>query len=600
MFSTKYKTRKPEETVKLIENFFNSEGYVIKVKELQKTDINSYFARIYLYYDDYVVLKSNGKGLSEEFCLASAYAELYERYCNYANYLTDINNYKELIKNNYNSNGYFLDKNEIIVENYDNPKDEAYNLWFSSYFPNEEYGNKFLKAYNDNLPSITIPFKNVFEKNNNEYFDIRLCHLINTSTGMSAGNTETEALNQGISEIFERIAFNDVMMKPQEKYYELDLLNMDLPKQLKDIILILKENKNLDFKCYDLGYNFNYPVLLGILLNKKDMKIYPTLGSFADFNIALERILTELYQGTCSFNTSSIQEGVNPLNVVNAQTPFDYEISKYIMFGPGGSSYKTSRYFNENILITKNLINIKEPSSAFINKIENNINNETIFNFYKNLSKQLNINLYFRNNSLIQEVSSVFIYTTTPIWTCKAEGAKTIMDKKEQIDFYSNYRKFCNSLLSTSIESYVKLEDIPYRPKTSNIVSSNYLYHLTYSTLLTPESFHSVSDYAYMNIFEIIKYENNLEKMYNQILKMSVNSCIFSTITKYATIFKYKQKIKDNNKTYYYLKDIGFDNILLEEVENVENKIYLFNKIQESIKESWNLSWSKIIRKVKI
>ena len=59
-----------------------------------------------------------------------------------------------------------------------------------------------------------------------------------TSTGMAAGNTIEEALTQGLSEIFERYAYEQLFTNKQEIYYQINidaLKNDDLKRKIKDI-----------------------------------------------------------------------------------------------------------------------------------------------------------------------------------------------------------------------------------------------------------------------------------------------------------------------------------------------------------------------------
>ena len=81
-FDTKYKERKPLETVKIIQDFFNSKNLTTEYFTEERTESLSWFAKIKLYYKDIVILSTNGKGMTEELCLASGFGELYERYCN--------------------------------------------------------------------------------------------------------------------------------------------------------------------------------------------------------------------------------------------------------------------------------------------------------------------------------------------------------------------------------------------------------------------------------------------------------------------------------------------------------------------------------------
>ncbi len=128
--------------------------------------------------------------MTPEYCRASALGELYERYCNFCTNST----------NNFFMNTYFkyanlkeISYNEIINESFikdyfftlfKNNKDEI-KTFIENRFGPKYYGKKFVNLFT----------------NEEKYFDTRFIDLINSTTGLSAGNTYDEAINQALSEI---------------------------------------------------------------------------------------------------------------------------------------------------------------------------------------------------------------------------------------------------------------------------------------------------------------------------------------------------------------------------------------------------------------
>ena len=81
-YINKFKTRKPEETVSCIKKFFQEKNFHIK-ESSYITEADTYYSRIELLDNNNdLILRSNGKGMTESYSKASGYAELYERYCN--------------------------------------------------------------------------------------------------------------------------------------------------------------------------------------------------------------------------------------------------------------------------------------------------------------------------------------------------------------------------------------------------------------------------------------------------------------------------------------------------------------------------------------
>ena len=81
LIKEKYKDRTPEETISIIKQFFNNRGFTIR-ESYRPSNINTHSFGIELYYKDYYITSSNGKGMTKEFALASGMGELYERFHN--------------------------------------------------------------------------------------------------------------------------------------------------------------------------------------------------------------------------------------------------------------------------------------------------------------------------------------------------------------------------------------------------------------------------------------------------------------------------------------------------------------------------------------
>ena len=115
MITNKFKERQPKETINIISTFFEKRGYTIEILNIDKSESGTYFCSLSLKYKDIIVLQSNGKGTNLEYCAASGYAELYERFCNMCETISSpcfINKYKEL---NIKKNEFFFDKKKRFV-----------------------------------------------------------------------------------------------------------------------------------------------------------------------------------------------------------------------------------------------------------------------------------------------------------------------------------------------------------------------------------------------------------------------------------------------------------------------------------------------------
>jgi len=127
------------------------------------------------------------------------------------------------------------------------------------------------------------------------YFPSNLIENLFLSNGMSAGNNFLEAQVQCLSEIFERavkkqiigkeIVLPDVPVQVLEKY----------PSILAGINELEKQGFPILIKDASLGGEF--PVMCVTLMNPKTGGVFASFGGHPNFEVALERSLTELMQG---------------------------------------------------------------------------------------------------------------------------------------------------------------------------------------------------------------------------------------------------------------------------------------------------------------
>ena len=289
-YNNKFKDRTPEETIKIIEDYFTNLGCELKLSLNLKTVANTWCCHLGLYYNDDLLTTSNGKGTSEIFSKASAYAELYERFCNRMFYFCNaplMNRIMDISKYKY---GYALHPKEkkLTFEEallssaagrilYDGlEKDNKVRNYFYTIYRNEFIGIPFHKSHSEEI----------------KYFDPRIITFLSGSTGMSAGNTFYEAYVQGVSEMYEHYVTSLYYIDKQDVYYAINLESITNPK-LQEIIGKIQEDNTL--YIIDFSYNYNVPVLCAIVVNKITHAVSVNLGAAPVFDIACERVLTELH-----------------------------------------------------------------------------------------------------------------------------------------------------------------------------------------------------------------------------------------------------------------------------------------------------------------
>ncbi|MCP5382761.1 MAG: OsmC domain/YcaO domain-containing protein [Kordiimonadaceae bacterium] len=127
------------------------------------------------------------------------------------------------------------------------------------------------------------------------YFPSNLIENLYVSNGMSAGNNIFEAEVQCLSEIFERAVKKQII--------EEEIILPDVPKEvLQKYPQIMKGIDELEAKGFpilvkDASLGGQFPVMSVTLMNPRTGGVFASFGAHPNFEVALERSLTELLQG---------------------------------------------------------------------------------------------------------------------------------------------------------------------------------------------------------------------------------------------------------------------------------------------------------------
>src|SRR5574344_1058467 len=235
---------------------------------------------------------SNGKGSSKLAATASAYGELFERLAThmvFSDYYLGLDNSNAPFVHFKDEKWTPIDQEDPQIPN------DVLNSSLRKFYSQET--NLSLEDLVDLQSSsfsrgvCSIPFTNA---RNGEivYFPVNLLDNLYGSNGMSEGNTEYEALVQGLSEIIERYVKREIIKR-----------GLALPK-IPDELLAKYENSyktintlqsdNIKVVCYDASLGGKFPVVCLVLFNQSDGTCFASFGSHPIFEVALDRTLTEL------------------------------------------------------------------------------------------------------------------------------------------------------------------------------------------------------------------------------------------------------------------------------------------------------------------
>lgn len=297
----RYKDSPPGETIGRIRKILDSIG--IRVKETMFSHNRlSFSCRITVDNPGFSELNigTNGKGLTEEYALASGYAEFMERLQNKF-LINEAMRFAGRIEGEQPLPFRFF-PDEILTSESDTT--EFTNL-ISEIFPSckneaetflRQSGGakiKYRKLPYACLTSHTHPKEDKGEKQCRlEYLPITLVRG-NSSTGMCAGNTPSEAIMQGICEIYERYVLQQIYLRPvTPPSFPKDYFNgTEAGKRLEEL-----RREGYTFEVKDMSLGKNLPVI-GLILTDPNGATMVRLGSDPDAGIALERCITEIFQG---------------------------------------------------------------------------------------------------------------------------------------------------------------------------------------------------------------------------------------------------------------------------------------------------------------
>jgi len=255
---------------------------------------------------------TNGKGITPELALASAYGEIIERLSN--QFLYSIFRYYQFDEQLSKFKGFYFFPDETymdIPEVIDNIPLGILKIFTPTDVKNSEGLESYFKHIIKVTPKscnsdfIMVPYYNVFSKSI-LYLPSTLISIFYLSNGLCAGNSPEEALVQGISEIFERYV-NRVTINNEIKHPTIpkDTLQRYFKSQ-NEMIEQIEKKGNYKINVLDCSFKTGLPVLALVIIANETGGYFVKFGSHPDRRIALERTLTELFQGRKLFDYKNL------------------------------------------------------------------------------------------------------------------------------------------------------------------------------------------------------------------------------------------------------------------------------------------------------
>lgn len=295
----RFKDNSPQATVEKIKGILQANG-IETVEKWNETSVPYCFAlSIQVPGTAFCV---NGKGLTREFALASGYGELMERlqmgFINGPNVLKDGDFAFDGSKYELLSAGELLERNYGWYER----MSQALERYTGVKMTPEE----IVSQYADKDGRLSATAFQCITTGKREYLPTNLRKRVYATNGCAAGNSVEEAIVQAISEIVER--------NHQTRIIDESLALPDVPEEVLKhyevayrIISFVRENGyHVVIKDASLGTAF--PVVCACIIDRQTGRYHVHFGAYPIFEIALERSLTESFQGRNIRNISTLED----------------------------------------------------------------------------------------------------------------------------------------------------------------------------------------------------------------------------------------------------------------------------------------------------
>ncbi len=329
---------------------------------------------------------ANGKGVTKDFARASAYGEFIERLQGGL----FLNKYQSVIRNpemdlqTFAPDAKYKTKQELINDG------EWMDYIISAYkIPslNREVIAKFCAAYAcaDEDRILTLPFYSIFE---DKYVDLPMGFVdqIYSTNGCCVGNTKEEAWVHAFSEMMERHASVNMLTGGKAAPRIPDEV-LDQYTTVSEIIQQIRETGDLDVEIFDYSIGNGFPVVSTRVISKKNHSYRVNVAADPVFEIALQRTLTEMFQGKSIDSVTSMHGG----RIMRDVTDMSITSNVVNQLETSSGLYTADYFANE--------LTCKDLPSRFEDNSEKS--NKELLTYMLDLYRQLGVPVYVRNFSYL-------------------------------------------------------------------------------------------------------------------------------------------------------------------------------------------------------
>lgn len=283
-----FKDESPIKTVEKIRNIVESIGFEIEENWKDANVPYCYSLGVKIKGTGFRV---NGKGLTPEFARASGYGELMERL--QLGFVGRRAVQKDGVYSMSDTHSVKVPAEQLIKANLKSYERIAARLkeWNGNVILPKEIVMQFADTNGD---VDATPFVNLID-GKTEYLPVEMRKNMYTSNGCAAGNTIEEAFVQALSEIVERYYRMQIISK---KICTPEIPDEEL-KKYKVAYEIIEYVRAQGYKVVvkDCSLGEKFPMVCVCYVDEKSGRYHTHFGAYPIFEIALERALTETFQG---------------------------------------------------------------------------------------------------------------------------------------------------------------------------------------------------------------------------------------------------------------------------------------------------------------
>lgn len=370
----KFKDEAPLQTINKVRLFLASKN-ILATESWNNIGNTSYSVHLSI---PSTQITANGKGISKDLALASAYGELAERLSLLLPFRVSpfYSMFYETIISKYSRNFHLFLRND-------------FNQWLSSadadcffeqlscYHSKEELMEFWRKRFNDSSEfKVASSFSEI--KLNQEQEDttanltipLPIVDYYYGSNGMCAGNTFEEALVQGIAEIIERYVQKKIILGKDVKCYDITQAYLSNTKEMENTILELAD-RHFSLTILECISELPIPVICAIL-KKTNGEYYVSFGCHPCVNVGVERAITELLQG---YNLQTLDSAFSDQYLIqNSMTYVQENYMNLIKFGKGAYpiEFIYEKHHTKDIAISAEVQSNKQLLQKLCNILQKN------------------------------------------------------------------------------------------------------------------------------------------------------------------------------------------------------------------------------------